>query len=496
MHSISNLRRRGVRALIHAAIGTAVGSALVLAAAPVSADGVIQFAEPRLTITEGNTGFVTVVRSGGTTGKATALLTTGGNARRGTDYDFELPLGTVEIEDGELFAHIEVEALSNDNSDGTLFANFALSQANGATLGIQSGLILDLLDNDNPRTELSFAGDSEVLRVREGEDLRVNVDKTGEDVAAEVDTAGQSGTATLGVDYTDVSQTLEFDEGQSRRNFDVMTIEDDLLEGTETLTLVLANPGPDRVAVGGNSRLVLIEDDEPGQPGEYTLSAPNGSMIPEDGGSIELLVTRNNGDAGVVSVDYVTADGTDSDKAVAGEDYVAATAALEFADGELTQSFFIDIIDDEERGEPVRVFDVYIVNGTNLSTVDPEGARVTVFIEEDDGSKNNNDCDRFCDCFIATAAWGSWMHPHVVSLRRFRDEVLMPIAPGRAFVAAYYRYSPPVADLIEEYPLLRAATRAALTPLVLTVAHPGMALGALIGLWLTLRLRRRSTPRR
>ena len=67
MHSISNLSRRGVRALIHAAIGTAVGSALVLAAAPVSADGVIQFAEPRLTITEGNTGFVTVVRSGGTT---------------------------------------------------------------------------------------------------------------------------------------------------------------------------------------------------------------------------------------------------------------------------------------------------------------------------------------------------------------------------------------------------------------------------------------------
>ena len=144
----------------------------------------------------------------------------------------------------------------------------------------------------------------------------------------------------------------------------------------------------------------------------------------------------------------------------------------------------------------MRVFDVYIVNCTNLSTVYPEGARVTVFIVEDDGSKNNNDCDRFCDCFIATAAWGSWMHPHVVSLRRFRDEVLMPIAPGRAFVAAYYRYSPPVADLIEEYPLLRAATRAALTPLVLTVAHPGMALGALIGLWLTLRLRRRSTPRR
>ena len=218
---------------------------LVLAGAPLpaGADGVIQFAEQRLSIREGNSGFITVVRSGGSTGKATALLTTGGNARRGTDYEFDLPLGTVEIEDGELFTHIEVQALGDNNQEGTLFANFALSQANGADLGVASGLILDLLDNDDPRTELSFAGNNEVLRVTEGNDLRVNVDRTGREVAAEVDTAGQSGTATLGVDYTDVSQTLEFAEDRNRRNFDVMTIQDDELEGTETLGGMLQRIG-------------------------------------------------------------------------------------------------------------------------------------------------------------------------------------------------------------------------------------------------------------
>ena len=475
-------------------VALAAGMLLLTALGTASyADGVIQFADPRLTISEGKSGFVTVVRSGGTTGKATALLTTGGNARRGTDYEFELPLGTVEIDEGELFTHIQVDALNNDNRDGTLFANFALSQANGATLGTASGMILDIQDNDSPRTELSFGGNREVLRVTEGRDLTVNVDRTGGDIAANVDVAGQPGTATLGVDFTDVSQTLEFNQGQDRRSFDVMTIQDDELEGTETLTLVLANPTPNEAAVGGNSRLVLIEDDEPGQPGEYSLSAPNGAMVPEDIGSVELLVTREAGNTGPVTVDFVTADGTDSDAAIAGEHYTATTGTLNFADGELTRSFTVEIIDDDNRGPSVRVFDVYIANPTSLSSIDPENLRVSIFIEENDGNNNGSDCDRFCDnCFIATAAWGSWMDPHVASLRQFRDEVLLRVAPGRAFVAAYYRHSPPIADFIGRHESLRTATRLALTPLVLTVEHPYAALAFLFSLLTAIRARRKA----
>ena len=75
-------------------------------------------------------------------------------------------------------------------------------------------------------------------------------------------------------------------------------------------------------------------------------------------------------------------------------------------------------------------------------------------------------------CFIATAAYGSWLHPHVKSLRRFRDEYLLTNAPGRALVRLYQRASPSLAYYIRKHPSARFAARCLLAPLVLAVEHP------------------------
>jgi hypothetical protein len=69
-------------------------------------------------------------------------------------------------------------------------------------------------------------------------------------------------------------------------------------------------------------------------------------------------------------------------------------------------------------------------------------------------------------CFIATAAYGSSLHPHVKILRDFRDKYLMTSKAGRKLVSLYYRYSPVAADTISKCKILRIFARIYILPVI------------------------------
>lgn len=96
-------------------------------------------------------------------------------------------------------------------------------------------------------------------------------------------------------------------------------------------------------------------------------------------------------------------------------------------------------------------------------------------------------------CFIATAAYGSYLHPNVRVLRDFRDHWLLTNTLGKSLVNFYYRHSPSMADYIRQHESCRVAACLLLTPLVYAVQYPSLAaLGFIFAIGLVIAKRRRN----
>ena len=109
---------------------------------------------------------------------------------------------------------------------------------------------------------------------------------------------------------------------------------------------------------------------------------------------------------------------------------------------------------------------------TSVTSMDtnifPQDTDATVALlcgaEEEESDEDGEDSKP--PCFIATAAYGSPLHPHLDILRDFRDKYLMPSSSGRKFVSLYYKYSPFAANLIAKHKVLKIVVRIYLVPLV------------------------------
>ncbi|NLI11238.1 MAG: hypothetical protein GX425_01115 [Peptococcaceae bacterium] len=102
----------------------------------------------------------------------------------------------------------------------------------------------------------------------------------GSDGTVAVNYASSDGTATAGVDYTAASGTLTFNEGETSKTFTVNIIDDNIVEGNETINLTLSNPtGGATLGVQSNS-VITIMDNEAAQPNPTVSLSLNASSVP------------------------------------------------------------------------------------------------------------------------------------------------------------------------------------------------------------------------
>ena len=104
----------------------------------------------------------------------------------------------------------------------------------------------------------------------------------------------------------------------------------------------------------------------------------------------------------------------------------------------------------------------YVVNNTDTKVIPitpPEPYDTITFPLKPTGGGGAN-------CFIATAAFGSYFDPSVKILRDFRDKFLFTNHVGQSFVNWYYKVSPPLADFISTREIMKTMVRIILLPAV------------------------------
>ncbi len=187
-----------------------------------------------------------------------------------------------------------------------------------------------------------------------GEVASFTVTRTGgTEGAVSVDFTTSDGSALGDLDYAPTTGPLEFADGETEVTFTFPVFNDDVFETNETVRLALSNPtGGATLGLLTNAFMVITDNDEPGTAGLLQFSVVN-VVVGETGPTVTLTVTRTDGKAGEVTVEYSTGDGS-----AEGEfDYAPTIGTLTFPANVTSQTFTIGIVSDtiDETNETFEV---------------------------------------------------------------------------------------------------------------------------------------------
>lgn len=211
---------------------------------------------------------VTVTRSAGVGTVVATLSTSDGTARANVKYT---PVAAqLTFAPGELSKVVEIPILNTNVFEGDQTVNLTLTLPQGGTrLGSPSTAVLTIIDDEAapippPRRPGVFNFTTARFLVLETESVAtITVLRSDGDAGATtVQFTTRSGTATPGADYTSVTQTLSFADGETTKVVTVPILDDLLVEGDEAVGLFLESPtGGAGLGPIASSVLTIAEND-------------------------------------------------------------------------------------------------------------------------------------------------------------------------------------------------------------------------------------------
>ena len=304
--------------------------------------------------------------------------TSDGTAEASSDYT--TTSGTLTIAPNTTTGTISVPVLDDEVIEGNKTFTVTLSGAVGATIEDGEGLGT-ILDDDGveppPGLPTLSIGDATVDEGGGSAQFTVTLSEAS-DQTVTVDYETSDGTAEASSDYTTTSGTLTIAPNTTTGTISVSVLDDEVVEGDETFTVVLSGASGATIEDGEGLGTILDDDGVEPPPGLPTLSIGD-ATVDEGGGSAQFTVTLSEASGAEVTVGYATSNET----ARAGRDYTTTSGTLTIAPNTTTGTISVSVLDDEVV-EGDETFTVELSGASGATIVDGEGVGT---ITDDDGEE-------------------------------------------------------------------------------------------------------------
>ncbi|XP_064619709.1 adhesion G-protein coupled receptor V1-like [Lineus longissimus] len=329
-----------------------------------------------------------------------------------SDSDFVPRKITMTFEPDQRLLTTNVAVLEDTRpEDAEVFMVRLVNPTNGAEVGANDSVQVNILPNDDAFGIIQFAADSRFVRQieRSGEDnsVRLNIERLrGNHGRVEVawDLITKTGTPVMTNDVTPTVGSVVFVSGAEVSTISLLIRDDALPEMDKEFTIRLKNvtvsgtgiPGKGAtLGVYNTSTMVIMASDSPNGVVSWEKTALATTEPEGSDATVTLHVIREQGSKGTIQVSYITSRDMSkqtSKQATAGDDYVAKQETVSMAPGvnrtAVTVVIKHDDLPEQEESFLVNITSVHLMGAPATAGVGPSikkpGDVATVSIGEND----------------------------------------------------------------------------------------------------------------